>query len=200
MILNFVRSFTEKKKNRNKYLSPKATWYPDAGMRPRIRYARGVHPVLRSIVLAIQKFAHRAVHDTTPRQLQITGGVILGILVLALAAWLYIRSRRPTPEEIERRRRERLATIGRITDGIILDARSLDGEDSISPTPDILFYSYSLAGVTYNCAQDVSTLPERVRGYRLDQPIQVRYDPRNPGNSILVAESWSGLWQTPPPG
>jgi hypothetical protein len=23
----------------------------------------------------------------------------------------------------------------------------------------------------------------------------VRYDPRNPGNSILVSESWSGLWQ-----
>jgi hypothetical protein len=23
----------------------------------------------------------------------------------------------------------------------------------------------------------------------------VRYDPRNPGNSIVAAESWSGLWQ-----
>jgi hypothetical protein len=29
----------------------------------------------------------------------------------------------------------------------------------------------------------------------LDQPLQVRYDPRNPGNSVVVAESWSGLWQ-----
>jgi hypothetical protein len=49
--------------------------------------------------------------------------------------------------------------------------------------------------VTYNCAQDVSALPDLVLGFRLDQAIQVRYDPRNPGNSILVADEWTGLWQ-----
>jgi hypothetical protein len=59
----------------------------------------------------------------------------------------------------------------------------------------VLIYSYRLAGVTYDCAQDVSKLPERVTGWRLDQPLQVRYDPRNPGNSVVVAETWSGLWQ-----
>jgi len=83
---------------------------------------------------------------------------------------------------------------GRITDGVILDARTLTNQDSISPTPEVLVYSYSLAGLTYNCAQDVSSLPERVAGFRIDQSVQVRYDPRNPGNSILVSESWSGLW------
>jgi hypothetical protein len=27
----------------------------------------------------------------------------------------------------------------------------------------------------------------------MDLPIQIRYDPHNPANSIVVAESWSGL-------
>ena len=125
---------------------------------------------------------------------RILGGVAAGILVLTVGTVYYIRSRRPTAEELERRRRELITTIGRITDGYLVDARSLDGEDSISPTPEVLFYSYRLAGVTYNCAQDVSLLPDRVLGYRIDQPVQLRYDPRNPGNSILVSETWSGLW------
>jgi hypothetical protein len=77
---------------------------------------------------------------------------------------------------------------------VILDARTLNNEDSVSPTPEVLVYSYSLAGLTYNCAQDVSSLPDRVLGYRIDQSVQVRYDPRNPGNSILLSETWSGLW------
>jgi hypothetical protein len=131
-------------------------------------------------------------HDRDPR---LIAAVLLGVLVLGLLVWLFIRWRRPSAEEIERRRRERVAIAGRICDGVIVDARTLNGEDSISPTPEVLVYSYRLAGVTYNCAQDVSRLADRVLGFRIDQPIQVRYDPRNPGNSILVSESWSGLWQ-----
>ena len=127
---------------------------------------------------------------------RVVGGIGAGLVVLCLLLWWYIRSRRPTAEELERRRREFLANTGRITDGFILDARTLSGEESTSPTPEVLFYSYSHAGVTYNCAQDVSLLPELVRGYRLDQSVQVRYDPRNPGNSVLVSESWSGLWHS----
>jgi hypothetical protein len=115
--------------------------------------------------------------------------------VLAVIVGFVVRALRPSPEEVERRRRERLATTGRITDGVIVDARTLSGEDSVSPTPEVLVYSYRLAGVTYNCAQDVSRLPEQVRGFRIDQPVQVRYDQRNPGNSVLVSESWTGLWQ-----
>ncbi|HEY4356979.1 MAG TPA: DUF3592 domain-containing protein [Acidobacteriaceae bacterium] len=121
--------------------------------------------------------------------------VVVVLAALPLIIWWIRLLRRPSAEEMERRRRERLGTMGRITDGHLLDARTLDGEESISPTPEVLLYSYRLAGVTYNCAQDVSLLPDRVRGYRLDQPLQVRYDPRNPGNSIVVAENWSGLWE-----
>lgn len=113
--------------------------------------------------------------------------------LLAFGVWLFFHLRRPSADEIERRRRLHLSEKGRITDGFILDARTLDGEESISEEPEVLVYSYRLAGVVYNCAQDVSALADRVRGFRLDQPVQVRYDPRNPGNSVLVSEIWSGL-------
>ena len=129
---------------------------------------------------------------THPR---VSGSVVGGLVAVAGATWWWIRSRRPSAEELERRRREHLANIGRITDGHILDARTLEGDDDIAATPQVLVYSYRLAGVTYHCAQDVSALPDVVRGYRLDQPVSVRYDPRHPGNSILVSETWSGLWQ-----
>lgn len=138
-----------------------------------------------------QHLAH-LLHGVDPR---IAGGVVAGLAVAGSAIWYYVRSRRPTAEELERRRRDRLATVGRITDGVLIDARSLAGEETTDVSPEVLIYSYRLAGVTYDCAQDVSKLPERVTGWRLDQPLQVRYDPRNPGNSVVVAESWSGLWQ-----
>ena len=126
---------------------------------------------------------------------RITASLAAGLILLVAGIWWFAVSRRPSAEELERRRREHLAIPGRITDGFILDARTLDGEDSLEPAPEVLVYSYRLAGVTYNCAQDVSMLSEKVLGYRLDQPISVRYDPRHPGNSILVSETWSGLWQ-----
>jgi hypothetical protein len=131
-------------------------------------------------------------HERDPRLLAV---ILVVALVVGVGIWLFVRWRRPSAAEIERRRRERVAIMGRICDGVIVDARTLYGEDSVSPTPEVLVYSYRLAGVTYNCAQDVSDLAERVVGFRIDQPIQIRYDPRNPGNSILVSESWSGLWQ-----
>jgi hypothetical protein len=140
---------------------------------------------------SVQHLTH-FLHGRDPR---IAGGVAAGVAVAGAAIWMVVRLRRPTAEEIEHRRREQLATAGRITDGVLIDARTLGGDESTSTTPEVLIYSYRLAGVTYDCAQDVSALPERVRGWRLDQPLQVRYDPRNPGNSVVVAESWSGLWQ-----
>jgi hypothetical protein len=60
-------------------------------------------------------------------------------------------------------------------------------------SPLIIVYNYRIAGVSYECAQDVTALAEQVREVRADLPIQVRYDMHNPGNSIVIAESWSGL-------
>ena len=139
----------------------------------------------------LQRLAEQ-LHHRDPRLL---AGIAVGVVVLVVGIWLIVYLRRPNTDEIERRRREYLALSGRITDGVILDARTFAGEDSISPTPDVLVYSYRLAGVTYNCAQDVRNLPDQVLGFRIDQPVQLRYDPRNPGNSIIVSETWTGLWQ-----
>ena len=163
--------------------------------------SHGGHATALSFVRAVKPILHQILRDLQV-QLQnarehprLAGGIAAGVVVAVGLVWWLIVSRRPSAEEIERRRREHLATTGRIVDGLILDVRSLTGEDSPSPIPEVLVYSYRLAGVTYNCAQDVSSLPELVRECRLDQPVQVRYDPRNPGNSVLVSESWSGLWQ-----
>lgn len=141
----------------------------------------------------LQQLPH-VLHTQDPR---LVGGIAAGIAVVAGGIWWYIVAHRLSAEEIERRRREQLALGGRITDGLILDARTLTNEDSISPTPEVLVYSYSVAGLTYNCAQDVSNLPNEVLGFRIDQPVQVRYDPRNPGNSIIVSETWTGMWLLP---
>jgi len=125
---------------------------------------------------------------------RLVGAVAVVIPLLLLLLWVALRSRQPSREERERLRRERLAKTGRITDGSLVDARTLGNEESSSPTPEVLVYRYRLAGVTYECAQDVSRLPELARGCHVGNSVQVRYDPRNPGDSILLAETWSGLW------
>jgi hypothetical protein len=125
----------------------------------------------------------------------------------AVGAVSYVLTRRkPSAEELERERRELLARVGRITDGTIMDTMvaevrqpALDLADDSEPvrpgplTPDMIVYVYRIAGVTYECAQDVTMLADLVHGIRTDLPIQVRYAPQNPANSIVVAETWSGL-------
>jgi hypothetical protein len=145
----------------------------------------------------LQPFVQQAMQLIREQDPRVLGGVAGAVAVIGGGIWWYVTSHQPTAEEIERRRREELALGGRITDGVILDARTLGNEDSVSLTPEVLVYSYSLAGLTYQCAQDVSTLPNEVVGFRIDQPVQVRYDPRNPGNSIIVSETWTGLWLRP---
>ncbi len=154
-------------------------------------YLKPLKPILQLLTHIIRSPILRS---QDPR---LIGGVAAGVAVVVGGVWWYIAAHRLSPEEIERRRREELALGGRITDGVILDARTLTNEDSVSATPDVLVYSYSLAGLTYNCAQDVSSLPNEVTGFRIDQSVQVRYDPRNPGNSIIVSETWTGLWLRP---
>jgi hypothetical protein len=125
--------------------------------------------------------------------------------VIGVATYVLTR-RKPTAEEVERERRDLLARSGRITDGTIMDTMIMEARtavvsvpeistqaDNSAPTPQIIVYNYRIAGVTYECAQDVTALAEYVHGIRTDLPVQVRYLPQNPANSIIVAESWSGL-------
>jgi len=106
-------------------------------------------------------------------------------------AWYLLRRPQPTAEEIERTRREQLAANGRITDGSIIDAPHRLQDPS---TPQqVIVYNYRIGGVCYEAAQDVTMLSDLVRDVRTDLPVQVRYAPHNPANSIVVSESWSGL-------
>ena len=139
------------------------------------------------------------------RSPQVITALSVGVLAVAGLVTYVLTRRKPTAEEIERERREQLARSGRITDGTIMDtmitearvsatvpeASTSDGHSAL--TPQIIVYNYRIAGVTYECAQDVTALAEYVHGIRTDLPIQVRYAPHNPANSIVVAESWSGL-------
>jgi hypothetical protein len=122
---------------------------------------------------------------------------VVGTAAIAGIAWYALRRQQPGPEEIERERRDLLASTGRITDGSIIDA--LAQQDSGGATRQIIVYNYRIAGVSYECAQDVTVLAEHVRDIRADLPVQVRYDLHNPANSIIVAEAWSGLRLTPHP-
>lgn len=66
---------------------------------------------------------------------------------------------------------------------------------SVNGMPRLLFYSYSISGVTYETAQDITGLEEQLHldGVAAGQTASVKYDPSNPSNSILLADDWSGL-------
>jgi len=107
------------------------------------------------------------------------------------------RARRKTPEQRERERRMRIARLGRITDGTVIDVSELSGSqnDHGSGALQLLIYQYDVAGVSYEAAQDVTHLRPFVDLHtcRIGLPASIKYDPQNPGNSIVIAESWSGL-------
>jgi len=117
------------------------------------------------------------------------GAVLATLVVVALATMAIMHHRRPSAEQVEEQRRQRLAASGRIVDGSLVDA---DPQES---TPRKIIYSYRIAGVRYECSQDVSKLASMVQDYRLDYPVQVRYSRDNPADSIVVAETWNGLWK-----
>jgi hypothetical protein len=104
--------------------------------------------------------------------------------------------------------------VGRIVEGLVVElvesqsapAMEIADEKSSDSKPRtaeygkgglrrLVRYSYSIAGVTYETAQDVTGLEERLCLERIasGQPASVKYDPSNPSNSILVADDWSGL-------
>lgn len=122
--------------------------------------------------------------------------VAISVCAASAAFSVFILTRKsPSAEERERARRDQLAHSGRITDGSITDTQwhSDQSPPVLGNTPSVLVYQYEIAGVVYECAQDVTSIPDLVRQVRMDLPVQIRFDPRNPANSIVVAESWTGL-------
>jgi hypothetical protein len=110
----------------------------------------------------------------------------LGALLVAIVAALGYRAwklSRVTPEERERRRRAVLAATGKMGDATLVEFRDNN-----------LFYSYFVRGVEYTASQEVSALADRLPDDLSNVgAVSVKYDPRNPANSIVVAEQWSGL-------
>lgn len=109
------------------------------------------------------------------------GAAVTLVGAFALRRWLL---RRPTPEEVERRRRLAIHQFGKMADGMILDVREAAIE-----------YSYDVRGLEYIAIQDVTALQDRLPEPRISiaGPVGVKFDPRNPANSIVVCEDWSGI-------
>lgn len=143
----------------------------------------------------------------------VVGAAALVVAVAVAALRQYFR-KPEDPEDEERRRRSQLNQVGRIVEGLVVELLETRGS-AAPPASSAMFsrrkaaasglggnglrrlvrYSYSIAGVTYETAQDVTGLEERLCLERIasGQPASVKYDPSNPSNSILVADDWSGL-------
>ena len=121
--------------------------------------------------------------------------LLLGGTGIAMAAAYFLRRKPKTAEDIERQRRAFLNQIGRITDGTVIDVQELAFDNQRSAT--MLIYQYDVAGVSYEASQDITYLRQWVNLHscRLGLPTSVRYDPQNPGNSLVVSERWMGLRQ-----
>src|SRR5262249_8439168 len=114
-------------------------------------------------------------------------GLALCTLVVLLAGGIAFRRwmrSRPSEDELERRRREALVTIGKMGDGEIVDVEEAS-----------VVYSYHVRGVAYTAAQDLAEFAARLPEdpMKMIGPVSVRFDPRNPANSIVLSERWSGL-------
>jgi len=112
--------------------------------------------------------------------------VLAGVLVLVSAIFGYRawKLSRVTPEERERRRRVALVARGKMGDATITELRG-----------ELVFYSYDVRGVEYIASQDLTLLRDFIPADLsvLIGSVSVRYDPKNPANSIILAEDWTGL-------
>jgi hypothetical protein len=113
---------------------------------------------------------------------------------IVLGGYALLRRKPKTPDQQERERRMWLDGVGRITDGTVIDVQEL-AEQNGQGAATLLLYQYDVAGVSYECSQDVTHLRHwiNLHSCRLGLPTSVKYDPQNPGNSLVVSESWMGL-------
>jgi hypothetical protein len=119
----------------------------------------------------------------------------LGTIGLAVASYALLHRKSKPANEVEHERRIRLNTVGRITDGTVIDVQEITMETNRPAT--MLIYQYDVAGVSYEASQDVTYLRQwiNLHSCRLGLLTSVKYDSRNPGNSMVIAEGWMGLRQ-----
>ena len=121
--------------------------------------------------------------------------IALGVIGLAAAGYALLRRKPKDANAVELDRRTWLNRVGRITDGTVIDVQEVATEVNRPAT--MLIYQYDVAGVSYEASQDVTYLRQwiNLHSCRLGLPTSVRYDARNPGNSMVISEGWMGLRQ-----
>ena len=135
----------------------------------------------------------------------------------AIGIVVWLRRKPIDASEIERQRRAYLNKVGRIVEGQILEisenalppdeakqhstpakynsgtssGAKITAAASANGTQRLIYYTYSISGVTYETAQDVTGLEERLHLKRaaVGQTASVKYDPSIRGNSILLADA-----------
>lgn len=137
--------------------------------------------------------------------------IAAGVAIVA-GIWLSTWMRQPPDEgEIEQKRRSHINQVGRIAEGQILEVLDVPHEPAEARGPalfrraaknvaadrrrKLVCYSYSISGVSYETAQDITSLETRAGQDRLvpGRPASIKYDPSNPGDSIVMTDDWSGL-------
>ncbi|HTJ86624.1 MAG TPA: DUF3592 domain-containing protein [Terriglobales bacterium] len=121
--------------------------------------------------------------------------LLAGAAAVVFGAYMVFGRKKKTLAEIERERRDWLIQVGRITDGTVIDVQEVVPNGH--PAATMLIFQYDVGGVSYEASQDVTHLRQwiNLHSCRLGLPTSVRYDPQNPGNSIVVSEKWMGLRQ-----
>jgi hypothetical protein len=116
-----------------------------------------------------------------------------GVALLGWGVAQWVRHHRKSEEDRERERRARISLRGRICDGTVLDVHEIEANGS--GPQQLLVYHYEIGGVAYDASQDITLLRPfvDVHSCRLGLPTSIKYDPHNPGDSIVISESWSGL-------
>jgi hypothetical protein len=117
-----------------------------------------------------------------PVPLAVLACLAIGLMILAI--WIGVRATRRNPEKRERRRRSDVHRHGRLGEALITDVSGA-----------LVYYTYSVQGVQYSASQDIATLRDKLPPNlgRLVGAANLKYSAKNPANSILVCEEWSGL-------
>jgi hypothetical protein len=113
--------------------------------------------------------------------------VVAAAALVALGLYILFRIGRK-PKDKEMRRRLSVNLHGRLGDATITEVQD-----------NTIYYSYSVGGVTYTASQDLAQLRSQIPSNleKLIGPASLKYSPRNPANSIIVCEEWSGLRAKP---
>lgn len=117
---------------------------------------------------------------------EVTGLLTVAVILVAtlgLGFRSYLRHR-PSQAELEFGRRQGVNSWGKMGDGLVIEVQD-----------NTIVYSYHVRGVGYTASQDVSALQSFLPEDRWSVvgPVSVKYDPRNPANSIVLCEGWNGF-------